>query len=231
MSVPSDEDLFAKLGTIVDPRVPGARASLRVPTPGSAPARAVTERRRLAVLVAGVLWLAGNLAVFGLRPDLRTLPFSYVEWEVAIPYLLALGCLVTALATGRLGLGVNVALLAVLGVLGPALFCLLGAGVPLPHAAPPGAGSFVNALPCLGITVAWAAVPLLLAAFGWRGAFPVASARRAALLGAAVGLFAGASINLHCPNVAHFHLFMGHALPVLAATLAGAFVLARWTRT
>lgn len=231
MSVPSDEELFAKLGSIPDPRVPGARASLRVPAPGSAPARATTRRRRLAVLVTGALWLAGNLGFFGLRPDLAALPLPYVEFQVAIPYLLALGCLVTALSAGRLGLGANVALLGVLGVLAPASFCLLGLGVPLPHPAPPGAASLVNALPCLGITVAWAAVPLFLAALVLRGAFPVASARRGALLGAAVGLFAGATINLHCPNVAHFHLLLGHALPVLAATLTGAFVVARSTRT
>ena len=231
MSVPSDEELLAKLGTIPDARVPSARTSPRVPAPGSAPVRAVTQRRRQAVLLASVLWIAGNLAFFGLRPDLGALPLPYLECEIAIPYLLGLGCLATALTSGRLGLGANVGLLAVLGVLAPASFCLLGAGMPLPHAMPPGAASFASALPCLSITLVWAAVPLLLAAFALRGAFPVASARRAALLGGAVGLFAGATINLHCPNVAHLHLFLGHALPVLAATLAGAFVVARWTRT
>ncbi len=231
MSVPSDEELLAKLATIPEPRVPSARAARPVSTPGSSPARAATERRRLAALLAGVLWIAGNLAAFGFRPDLGALPLPYVECQVAVPYLLAVICLATALAAGRLGLGANVGLVAVLGVLAPASFCLLGAGMPLPHATQPGAASVASALPCLGITVAWATVPLLLAALVLRGAFPVASVRRGALLGAAVGLFAGASINLHCANVAHFHLLLGHALPVIAATLAGAFVVARWTRS
>jgi hypothetical protein len=38
-------------------------------------------------------------------------------------------------------------------------------------------------------------------------------------------LFAGATMNLHCPNVAPAHVLLGHGLPVIVAALLGGFVL------
>jgi hypothetical protein len=50
-------------------------------------------------------------------------------------------------------------------------------------------------------------------------------------VGGAVGLCAGATINLHCPNVAHAHVLVGHGVPVVVATLLGALVVSRWARS
>ena len=62
------------------------------------------------------------------------------------------------------------------------------------------------------------------------GAFATSVRWRSALVGAAIGLFAGATMNLHCPNVAPLHVLMGHGLPVVVATLLGALVLGYRTR-
>lgn len=58
------------------------------------------------------------------------------------------------------------------------------------------------------------------------GAFAAGARWRSALVGAGIGLFAGATMNLHCPNVAPAHLLLGHSLPVVVAALLGALVLA-----
>jgi hypothetical protein len=83
---------------------------------------------------------------------------------------------------------------------------------------------------CFDLTAVWAAGPLLGAALALRGAFAVGARWRSALLGTAIGLFAGAVMNLHCPNVAPLHMLFGHGLAVVAATLVGAFVLTYRTR-
>ena len=85
-------------------------------------------------------------------------------------------------------------------------------------------------LVCFDLTVVWAAVPLLAAAVVLRGAFAAGARWRSALLGGAVGLFAGATMNLHCPNVAPAHVVIGHGLAVLLAALLGAFALTHRTR-
>jgi hypothetical protein len=73
-------------------------------------------------------------------------------------------------------------------------------------------------------------VPLLAAALGVRRAFPVLARVRAALLGAAAGLFSGAVMNLHCANVDPSHIGFGHGFVILVAVVVGALVVSRTAR-
>jgi hypothetical protein len=83
---------------------------------------------------------------------------------------------------------------------------------------------------CLDLTLAWAAVPLFCAGLTLRRAFPSGARFRGGLVGAACGLFSGATMNLHCPNVDGAHVMLGHGIPVVMAALVGALVLARWSK-
>jgi hypothetical protein len=94
----------------------------------------------------------------------------------------------------------------------------------------PTASSVVGSVLCFDITLAWVAVPLVAAAAVLRGAFAAGGRFRSALVGAAIGLFVGATMNLHCPNVAPSHMLFGHGVSVVVAALAGAFALAHLTR-
>jgi hypothetical protein len=230
MNAPSEEELLAHLGEIPDPGGIGVRPPTQSPARSVGPARRVVRGRRALALAASVVWIGANLVVFRLRGDFPALPLAYLQADIALPYALAAGCLALALAPGRLGLGANVRLLALLAVLGPALFWLLAAGAPLLDASGTTSNSLAAALKCLGLTLLWTTVPLCLAALTLRGAFPAASGWRGALVGAAAGLCAGATINLHCPNVASFHVLTGHGLPLLLATFFGALVVARSAR-
>ncbi|MEI9947894.1 MAG: NrsF family protein [Pseudomonadota bacterium] len=227
-----DPDLSALFREIPDPGLaaPAASSTPRVPELGASPARDVARRRRLAALTASVAWLLAQLAVYGIRSDYDGLPLLYVAAQILLPLLLAVASLCVALSYGKLGLGLKIGLISGLAVLGPLAFCLVALGAPVPDAAGPGAASLVGIVVCFEITVAWTAVPLLCAALALPGAFATSVRWRSALVGAAVGLFAAATMNLVCPNVAPLHVLMSHGLPVTVATLLGALVLGYRTR-
>jgi len=222
-----DPDFMANLGEIPDlPPVPAASTlpPLRAPSLPAAPTRSAVQSRRLAALVGSLSWLGMHLAVYGVRTDLHALPPEYVAAQVGLPVAVAGGSLYVALGAGRLGLGRKIGLIAALSLLGPASYCVLALGTPAPH--PPEPGSWVDTVLCFDLTVAWVAVPLFLAAVTLRNVFAAGARWRSALVGAAVGLFAGATMNLHCPNVAPVHMLLGHGLAVLIATAVGALALA-----
>lgn len=195
-----------------------------MPSLPPAATRQLVRQRRVLALLGGLSWLAAHLAVYGIRTDLAGLPIGYVAAQIALPALLATGSLVIALGSGRLGLGVKIGLVSTLAVLGPASFCLIALGAPLPRVPEP--GTLIDTLLCFDITVAWVAVPLLCAAITLRGAFAAGARWRSALVGAAIGLFAGATMNLHCPNVAPAHMLLGHGFAVIVAAGLGAVALA-----
>jgi hypothetical protein len=229
VSSPSDPQL-APFGEIPDP-LPAAKArpaALRLPDLVPSPDRASARRRRLLALVGSFGWIGGHLAIFGIRRDLDELPPLYTIAQVLLPFAVAILALAVALGSGRLGLGVRVGVVSALAILGPALFALTAVGAPVPGEVP--VATLVGIFICFDITAAWAAVPLLFAALSLRGAFAAAAMWRSALLGAGAGLFAGATMNLHCQNVAPFHMVLGHGLPVILAALTGALLLTLRTR-
>lgn len=224
---------FSLLKDIPDPLPPepqpvGERLERLV---GSAPTRSTAERRRVAALGASLAWLCGHLLVYGIRQDFAQLPTSYIVAQVALPVVFGACCLVVALAPGKLGLGIGLALLGGMALLGPLSFWLLALGVPVPYPPTPSQlGFWPGSLSCLEITLSWAAAPLLLVALSLRRSFVVRAAERSALVGAALGLLSGGAINLHCPNVDPWHLLAGHGVPVAVAALVGAVLVVRWTR-
>jgi hypothetical protein len=193
-------------------------------------ARRAVRNRRVAALTGSAAWLLTHLAVYGIRTDFHGLPVLYLAAQILLPFLLAIASLFVALSYGKLGLGSRIGLISGLAVLGPAAFCLIALGAPVPYAPAPSAASVLGILVCFDITVAWAAIPLLCAAFALPGAFASGVRWRSALVGASIGLFAGTTMNLHCPNVAPLHVLMGHGLPVVVATIVGALLLAYCTR-
>jgi hypothetical protein len=218
---------MAAFGDVPDP-LSGASAParpLRLPELAPSPKRTEVLGRRVAALVGSVAWLALHLAVFGVRRDFAQLPLEYAVAQILLPFAVSVIALVVALGPGKLGLGMRLGLVSSLVILGPASFIVIAAGAPMPGEVPAGVATLTGILLCFDITVAWAAVPLLLAGITLRGAFAAGARWRSALVGAGAGLFAGATMNLHCPNVAPLHVLVGHGLPVLVATAAGALLL------
>lgn len=224
MSSPTDPELAALLGEIPDPSPPaGHTAPLRLPSLSDAPPRQVVKRRRALALLGGVSWIGAHLAVYGIRTDLSALPFPYVAAQIVLPALLATASLVVALGSGKLGLGLKIGVVSTLAILGPASFCFIALGAPPPRASDP--STLIDTFLCFDITIAGVAVPLLCAAITLRGAFAAGARWRSALVGAGIGLFAGATMNLHCPNVAPAHMLLGHGLAVVVAAALGALAL------
>lgn len=232
MTSPPDPDLSSLFGEIPDPNAAlrPVRTPLRVPERDVSPARDSVQKRRRAAFAGSAAWLLTHLIVYGVRSDFRGLPWLYVAAQVLLPFLVASASLFAALAYGKLGLGAKIGLVSGLVLLGPAAFCLVALGAPLPHVAESDESSLLGILVCFDITVAWTAVPLLCAALALPGAFATGVRWRSALVGAAIGLFAGATMNLHCPNAAPLHVLTGHGLPVIVATILGAVVLGYRTR-
>jgi len=210
------------------PAPAGAPAPPRPPV--ASPTRSVNQRRRAAALAVSLGWLATHLVVYGVRADFHQLPAAYVAAQIALPFAFGAASLWVAVAPGRLGLGVGIGAVASLALLGPLSFWLFAATLHPPLGAQSAHGFWHGSLVCLDITLAWAAAPLLLAALSLRRAFPASASWRSALVGAALGLLSGAAINLHCANTDPAHLLAGHGVPVVVATLVGAFVVARWAR-
>jgi Negative regulator of sigma F len=231
VSTPPEPDFLARLGEIPDPA--SARASADPPRlpqlDPDVPTRAVAHRRRLAALVGGLSWLGVHLAVFGVRTDLKQLPPVYVLAQMVLPVVLAVVSLFVAMGSGALGVGGRVVLISTLAVLGPGTFCLMALGAPAPESGGAGAGSFEDAVLCFDLTVAWVAVPFVAAVVALRSAFVTGARWRSALLGGGIGLFAGATMNLHCPNVAPLHMLVGHGLAVVLAAALGGLLLSRKT--
>lgn len=225
MSSPTDPEFAELLREIPDPAAKvSLTAPLRLPRLPEAATRSVVQSRRVAALVGGLSWLGVHLAVYGIRTDLKGLPFVYLAAQILLPVLLATGSLVIALGSGKLGLGAKIGLVSSLAILGPASFCVIALGAPVPYVADP--GTLVDTVLCFDITVAWVAVPLLCAAITLRGAFAAGARWRSALVGAGIGLFAGATMNLHCPNVSPTHMLLGHGLAVVISAALGALALA-----
>lgn len=224
MSSLPDPDFLARLAEIPDPAGPAdSPRELKPPSLPATSTRQLVRSRRLAALLGGLAWLGVHLAVYGVRTDLTGLPLTYAIAQIVLPISLATGSLFVAFGPGKLGLGLKSGLISSFAVLGPASFCVIALGAPVPRT--PEAGTLLDTLLCFDITIAWVAVPLLCAAITLLGAFATAARWRSALVGAGIGLFAGATMNLHCPNVAPAHVLLGHGLPVVVAALLGGFVL------
>jgi hypothetical protein len=168
--------------------------------------------------------------VSGIRHDLGTLTGAYVASQIGAPLVLALGSLYVALRPGQWGLGSSTAIVAALAVGGPLSFGLMGLTSGAPLAVTDDARPWLGALLCSDLMLAWMSAPLFAGALALRRAFATGALWRSALIGSSVGLASAVTINFHCDNMAAFHLVIGHALPVAAASLIEAVVVTRWLR-
>jgi hypothetical protein len=75
---------------------------------------------------------------------------------------------------------------------------------------------------CFAFTLAYAAGPLLALVLAHRAIDPVHPRATGALLFAAMGAAGGALIVLHCWIGETWHVTLGHVLPLVALTVAGA---------
>jgi hypothetical protein len=220
---PVNSDSFAD---IPDPVAGGPSPLPRVTPAGAAPDRRTTRGRRGLAALGALGWLVAWPVLDGVRDDLGTLPLSYVVAELVVPLVSGLAALALALAPGALGLGLPALTVGLLAVMGPVAFWLVACGAPPPHAPAGDAASLHGMGACLGVGLACAAVPLGLAALAFDSAFAAAARARMMLVGAGLGLLAGAALNLHCPNVLPLHLAV-HAVPVAVAALVGGALAVR----
>jgi hypothetical protein len=83
---------------------------------------------------------------------------------------------------------------------------------------------------CLVLAAVTGAIALASFTAALRRAIPAASGLRGAVVGAAAGAWAGLALFVFCPASEYLHLLVGHLLPVVAFTLAGAVVIPRALR-
>lgn len=80
---------------------------------------------------------------------------------------------------------------------------------------------------CLPLTLAFAAVPLLILTIGRRELDPLHPGLAGAARGVAVGALASVLVTLWCPSAAPAHVAAGHLLPLVMLALGGAWLGAR----
>jgi hypothetical protein len=218
------------LDRIPDPLSAAPPMALAAPAPArSGPTRAELRRaRKLAVLVGGG-WLAGQLAITGIRPDMAKVPLGYTLACGVAPLVAGLICLLAALSPGRLGLGPRVGVLAALALVAPLTFALSGYTLSPPYPEAP-LGSFKHGVFCFNIAIAWTLLPLIAAGLSLRSSFVSRAAWRSSLIGAGAGLIVATTSMLRCPLSGAWHMALSHGGAVVASALLGAFVLARATR-
>ena len=236
MNVDAEFDLsrLDEIPDVIPERAAPAERPPHRPVVGApGPARAVVRRRRAFALLGGLAWFVAQAGALGLRTDIARLGTLFALVQMALPALLGATALGLALWPGRDGLGARA------GTLRAATIVLL-AGLtavtllmppPFEFVAPQGMPPPVAwALICADIVFVMGAIPLALAAVAWRRAFAVSAAERTAALGAACGLSAVTSMQMHCENILPLHVTFGHILPAVALAVAGAFLLHRFTR-
>jgi len=185
------------------------------------------QRKRALALVVSLSWAAAQLAALGLRPDFSRLSAVYVLATLVAPFALGVAALSVALARGRLGLGARPSLVALLAIGGSLFVIGVALALPAPSAAASGLRSMFS---CANLALAWAALPLVLAALALRGSFASSSVWRSALLGSAIGLGAAVAAQLRCPLADSLHVAVAHGGAVVVVALVSALLLGRLTR-
>jgi hypothetical protein len=215
---------------IPDPIVAEPHAPRFAPPAGAvAPTRGEARRAGQLALLVGSGWVAGQLAITGIRPDMARVPLGYVLTCGAMPFVAGAVCLVASLHAGRLGLGARVGLLAALALVAPILFTASSYALSPPYPEAP-LGSFKNGVFCFNIAIAWTLLPLIAAGMALRSRFVSGAAWRSALVGLGAGLIVATTSMLRCPLSGAWHMALSHGGAVVASALLGAFVLARVTR-
>jgi hypothetical protein len=192
----------------------------------SAPTRAQTATRRLAIGVAGFVPALALVALLAHHGDYR--PVGYIVFVACTWASVAVLTTWLALRTGRSILGVaRVWLVAATLAVPPALAILAGVATalwPQTNVAESDAGA--HAL-CFVLTTLAALGPVLAFALLRRESDPVHPRWTGALIGAASGACGATAVALLCEHTYPVHILVGHVLPVVLVTLVGAFLASR----
>lgn len=171
-------------------------------------------------LAAAFAYEAAWVAHLRMHPADRSA--AAIALEVLLPLAAGVVAWVAATRSGRRGLGMRTARLA-----------LLAAGMPLAFAAvtelgwpaDPHDGAFwQQAVGCMISGALFVAGPLVIAGLTFRGAFASASVWRAAALGVGCGALATATLGVVCPLATAGHLVVGHGAALVLAGVAGALL-------
>ena len=216
-------------GDIPDPLLgaPLPRPMPMQPPSTQSATRSELRRRRLALLVSALVWPAVVLVWYEGGWRGRGLDFvaaQFVLWTALLGVAAWL-----ALSPGTRGVGRPVRWLRATAIGAPLAFVLLGLLWLPPHGKPAigalGPPDMLEGCFQIGLTVA---VPtLLLAVWAMRRAFPAGAAWRGAALGAACGLGAVIVLLLLCGSPFGGHIALAHGLPLVIATVIGAWGGAR----
>jgi hypothetical protein len=225
-----DRDL-SRLLEIGDPFADEANGPLRPMTsmpPPPSRTRAGVRAMRAIAFAAALLYDAAWLAVRETRPDLRSLPLSTLAVGLGVPLAAGTIALGAAARRGKRALGLSAAHVAALAMAAPAIFVVATLLV-----SPAGGGDafLYRAMRCASATAILALGPLGLGLWVYRHAFAAVASWRAAAVGVACGALAAATISLHCPVSAAWHVIVGHGTIMLIAGLAGAWLGRAVTRS
>ena len=202
-----------------------------------APTRPQTQRRAALLLLAAfatslaTFWLVGGVRIGGNNAGTLTeRPTTLVLATALGTALLAFLVAWIAFARGRSALGRPRVWLAGVALASPALLLLwkVSVSAQVPHMMD--RWSERVGLRCLPLSLAIGVFPLVAFVLARRGSDPVHPVALGAALGAASGTLAASLVDLWCPVAYLPHLLLGHVLPLVLLTLAGALWGARSLR-
>ena len=226
-----DRHLADAWGDIPDPIVGSTERraeSMKAPAVDS-PTRTQRRLQRFVLLAAAVLWPAGVLLYYG--GGWRGKGLDYVAAQFAIWAGSLLCAAWVALSAGKRGIGRPMSWLRIAALGAPlafmvlALFWLPPNGKAFGDVGPP---AMLEGCFQIGLTVA---VPMLVLAVGAiRRSFPSGAGWRGAALGAACGLGGVVVLVLLCGSPYGGHIALAHGMPLVIATLVGAWAGVRLGR-
>jgi hypothetical protein len=189
-----------------------------------AASRAEGSRRRARVVTVGVLaWFVVLLAID--RPGLRGREVLPMVALSGLWLLIGAAAAWLGIARGRSMLGRGRAERLAVVVLTP--LALLGSALAVRALVPPlpvdVTGLSTHLLCVLGTSL-FAVGPLFAAILLWRASDPIAPGWAGAAIGAAAGAWGALGIELHCGHTAVLHVVLGHVLPVVLLSAAGAAI-------
>jgi hypothetical protein len=187
-------------------------------------ARAAGARRSAASLALAFAFVSAGAAILASRPGSGP-PSAYVFTLFASWAALACASTWAGVSRGRSMLGRPAVWRVCVVVVTPA--ALLATWLVVAFSWPQtmhGASGPENHVVCIGMTLLFAAAPLVAFAALARGSEPVTPRLAGAALGVACGAWGAAAHVLVCRVTAAEHMVLGHVLPVLFLVAIGAFI-------